>query len=153
MPRQANRQVMVWQLDTTARKGAHVPNPCRSESGSGAFRSRAFEPHPSGVECIEVTRRLSFDVGNAVKYVWRRADKGTAVQDVEKALFYLRDARTNAPQSLYVPTGAADLLDTVARVDSDPNAAAFFLGVADMDWEEAELAAQRLLTELKFATF
>ena len=112
-----------------------------------------YRSHPSGIECIEVTRQLSFDLGNSVKYVWRRADKGTAVQDVEKSLFYLRDARTSAPQSLYVPSDAAELLDIVAGADPNPDAADFFRAVADMDWEEAELAAQRLLTELKFPTF
>ena len=77
------------------------PPPTRSASSSAEHdpvnAPRHYRSHPSGIECIEVTRRLSFDVGNAVKYVWRRADKGTAVQDVEKALFYLRDARTNGP--------------------------------------------------------
>lgn len=112
-----------------------------------------YRSHPSGIECIEITRQLSFDLGNSVKYVWRRNDKGTSGQDVEKSLFYLRDARTRAPQSLYVPADAAELLETAARADADPDAAAFYRAVADMDWEEAELAAQRLLTELTFATF
>lgn len=112
-----------------------------------------YRSHPSGVECIEVTRQLSFDLGNSMKYVWRRNDKGTAVQDVEKALFYLRDARAHAPQSLYVPTDAADLLGTVARIDPNPDAAEFFFAVADMDWDGAESAAQRLLATLKTEAF
>jgi hypothetical protein len=37
--------------------------------------------HPSGIECIEIARLLSFDIGNSVKYVWRRGDKGSPAQD------------------------------------------------------------------------
>lgn len=45
----------------------------------------------TGVECLEFSRCLVFDVGNAFKYVWRCLDKGTAEQDLDKAVFYLND--------------------------------------------------------------
>jgi hypothetical protein len=41
-----------------------------------------------GVECIAFTRLMMFNPGNAFKYVWRCEDKGTSVQDLEKALVY-----------------------------------------------------------------
>lgn len=107
-----------------------------------------YRSHPSGFECIEVTRQLYFDAGNAVKYVWRRGDKGTAVQDVEKALFYIRDARSNAPYALYVPPTAARILHLVANADPDFTAARFYRAVAVMDWADAELSAQLLLEKL-----
>lgn len=53
--------------------------------------------HYSGVraeiECIDITRHLPFDLGNAVKYVWRvgRKDPAAKIEDIEKALWYLRD--------------------------------------------------------------
>lgn len=43
------------------------------------------------VEVIEITRHLSFDVGNSVKYILRHGLKGTPRQDIEKALWYLND--------------------------------------------------------------
>ena len=47
-----------------------------------------YNSHPSGVECIEVTERLPFNLGNAFKYVFRhRAKNGR--QDLEKARWYL----------------------------------------------------------------
>lgn len=52
-----------------------------------------FETKP--VECIDITRNLPFSLGNAFKYVWRAGDKGDrrkAVEDLEKAQWYLRDA-------------------------------------------------------------
>ncbi|QGH80062.1 hypothetical protein SEA_NHAGOS_51 [Gordonia phage NHagos] len=30
-----------------------------------------YRSHASGIEAIEITRHLPFDIGNAVKYVWR----------------------------------------------------------------------------------
>lgn len=40
-------------------------------------------------ECIEFARHMSFLAGNAFKYVWRHADKGTAGVDLRKAVQYL----------------------------------------------------------------
>jgi hypothetical protein len=34
---------------------------------------------------------MTFDAGNAFKYIWRHSDKGTPVQDLCKAVWYLRD--------------------------------------------------------------
>lgn len=49
-----------------------------------------YTKHPSGVECIEVTRHMGFNLGNAIKYIWRCDLKG-GVEDLEKAVFYLQD--------------------------------------------------------------
>lgn len=43
------------------------------------------------VEVIEITRHLSFNMGNAVKYSLRHMSKGTPRQDIEKAMWYLAD--------------------------------------------------------------
>lgn len=50
-----------------------------------------YTSHPSGIEAIQVTRHMSFNLGNVVKYVWRAGQKGDAIQDLEKAMFYLKD--------------------------------------------------------------
>lgn len=50
--------------------------------------------HPSGIECIEVARHMTFNLGNALKYIWRAGRKGDAVQDLEKARWYLDDEIT-----------------------------------------------------------
>ena len=46
------------------------------------------------VECIMFTRCLSFDLGNAFKYVWRAGEKVTESLDTDlaKAMWYLKDA-------------------------------------------------------------
>jgi hypothetical protein len=58
-----------------------------------------YTSHPSGVECLTVVRHMGFNLGNVIKYVWRADLKGNAIEDLEKARFYLDDEirrRTNA---------------------------------------------------------
>ena len=45
----------------------------------------------SGVEVIEITRHLSNNLGNAVKYMLRAGKKGDAKEDMAKAAWYLVD--------------------------------------------------------------
>src|SRR5688500_11090020 len=49
-----------------------------------------YTQHPSGVECITVTEHFNFNVGNAIKYLWRAGLKNDAVEDLRKAEFYVR---------------------------------------------------------------
>lgn len=50
-----------------------------------------YTAHPSGVECIEITRHMNFNCGNAVKYIWRADLKGSSLEDLKKAAFYIAD--------------------------------------------------------------
>lgn len=45
--------------------------------------------HPSKVECIQITEHFNFNLGNALKYIWRAGRKGSACEDLQKASFYL----------------------------------------------------------------
>lgn len=46
-----------------------------------------------GIEVIDITRHLDFDLGNAIKYILRagRKDKSKTIEDLEKAIFYIND--------------------------------------------------------------
>lgn len=48
-----------------------------------------YNSHPSGVECIDVVEWMSFNVGNAIKYIWRHRDKGQPIEDLRKAVWYI----------------------------------------------------------------
>lgn len=50
-----------------------------------------YTSHPSGIECIQVTRHMGFNLGNAVKYIWRADLKHNTIEDLEKAIWYLND--------------------------------------------------------------
>lgn len=60
-----------------------------------------YTSDPSGVECIEITRHRNFNIGNAIKYIWRLGLKESAgktakekfLQDIDKAVWYLLDER------------------------------------------------------------
>jgi hypothetical protein len=49
-----------------------------------------YTEHPSGVECIQVTEHMNFCLGNAVKYIWRADLKHDAIEDLEKAIWYIQ---------------------------------------------------------------
>ena len=56
-----------------------------------------YTSHPSGVECIEITEHYNFNVGNAIKYVWRagikseegKTDLQKQIEDLGKAKWYI----------------------------------------------------------------
>jgi hypothetical protein len=50
-----------------------------------------YKKHPSGVECIDITKYMDFLTGNAIKYIWRHADKGKPIEDLKKAIWYLEE--------------------------------------------------------------
>ena len=58
-----------------------------------------YTSDPSGIECIEITRHRNFNIGNAIKYLWRaglKEDKDRKlidkqVEDLNKAIWYLVD--------------------------------------------------------------
>ena len=52
-----------------------------------------YTSDPSGVECIQITRHRNFNVGNAIKYLWRAGlkDDSKTIEDLEKAVFYIDD--------------------------------------------------------------
>ena len=49
-----------------------------------------YTSHPSGVECVDVAEHYGFNVGNAIKYLWRAGLKGDALEDLRKAEWYVR---------------------------------------------------------------
>ena len=48
-----------------------------------------YTSHPSGVECIQITEHMGFNTGNALKYIWRADLKNDAIEDLQKAKWYI----------------------------------------------------------------
>lgn len=48
-----------------------------------------YTSHPSGIEVIEITEHMNFCLGNVIKYVLRADLKHDAIEDLEKARWYL----------------------------------------------------------------
>lgn len=52
-----------------------------------------YNAPPSGVECIAVVEHMSFNLGNAMKYLWRADQKGRLEEDFDKAIWYINRER------------------------------------------------------------
>lgn len=48
-----------------------------------------YNAHPSGVECITIVEHFNFNIGNAVKYLWREGLKENSLDDLRKAMKYI----------------------------------------------------------------
>lgn len=57
-----------------------------------------YTSHPSGVECIEIVEHMSFNLGNAIKYLWRSGKKSDALTDLRKAIWYIEREISRLPR-------------------------------------------------------
>jgi hypothetical protein len=50
-----------------------------------------YTSHPSGVECIDVVEDMPYNLGCAVKYIWRVGlkDESDQITDLRKAAWYI----------------------------------------------------------------
>lgn len=61
-----------------------------------------YNKSDSGVETIEIARYLDFDCGNALKYLMRFRYKQKPREDLEKAIWYLKDKYNNTALQISV---------------------------------------------------
>lgn len=84
-------------------------------------RPSHYNNHPSGIECIEITRHCMSDMGQAIQYIWRWGLKtGEGARDLGKARFFLSDILANGlahhpPHSAKVKLLLAVHADTTVR--------------------------------------
>ena len=70
-----------------------------NENDERVTHPKHYNSHPSGIECIEIVRHHDFNVGNAIKYLWRAgikteegiSNKDKQIEDLNKAIFYIKD--------------------------------------------------------------
>lgn len=67
-----------------------------------------YNDHPSGIECIEVIEHMTFNLGNACKYLWRGGLKASdPTEDYRKALWYAQ--RSLEHDTAFLFGGAASM--------------------------------------------
>lgn len=49
-----------------------------------------YNQHPTGVECIDIIEYFNFNIGAAIKHLWRAGLKGVALEDLQKAAWYIK---------------------------------------------------------------
>ncbi len=70
-----------------------------AQQESSVNHPKHYYQHPSGIECIDIVRHYDFNIGNVIKYIWRAGlkheegmnDRDKQIEDMEKAMFYLKD--------------------------------------------------------------
>jgi hypothetical protein len=80
-----------------------------------------YTEHPVfTMECHDIARHMTFDAGNALKYLWRCDQKGNRRKDLEKARWYLQHAdrvwigeRPDIVDRLIDDFASAEVLDAV----------------------------------------
>jgi hypothetical protein len=65
--------------------------PREEEQHDPVNHPKHYTSHPSGIECIEITRWFNFNLGNVIKYIWRAPLKDLELEDLKKARWYLDD--------------------------------------------------------------
>ena len=70
-----------------------------NREGGPVNHPKHYNSHPSGIECIVIARWYDFDIGNAIKYIYRhglkhdegKEDIDKTIEDLEKAIWYIKD--------------------------------------------------------------
>lgn len=78
--------------------------------------------HKSGIECIQIAELLPFNLGNALKYLWRSDLKWDKQEDTKKAIFYLRRQVALGKLPTYTAQELSQIkasLDCIKDVDVD----------------------------------
>jgi hypothetical protein len=108
-----------------------------------------YSAHPSGIECIVITREMTFDVGNAVKYIYR-CDAKNGRQDIEKAEWYLKDAIEHV-DGIMATLNVSDTrkrLDLVLLHETDYHRVQFFRSIRNGQLDLALEAVQEMLSKV-----
>jgi predicted RNA-binding Zn-ribbon protein involved in translation (DUF1610 family) len=69
---------------------AYVCSKCTAKQEDSVNHPKHYTNHPSGIECIQITEHMGFNLGNALKYIWRCDLKQDAIEDLNKAIWYIQ---------------------------------------------------------------
>lgn len=101
-----------------------------------------YNAHPSGVEAIDVCEWLPFNLGNALKYVWRAKHKGNRAIDLAKARWYLTRA-TDSVIAYSVPPNVQKLAERVIALEPENSLLGSLLKLLVVDSSDSLSAASR----------
>lgn len=80
-----------------------------------------YGEHPTGIECIVIVEEFNFNLGNAIKYIWREALKGDSIEDLQKAEWYIHREIERRQRALRVDSTDSDAVpDSERPVLYDP---------------------------------
>lgn len=120
---------------------------------SDAIRPTHYAGHPSGIEPWQIAMHLPGPLMDAFVYVWRHRDKDAPVDDLRKALQWMRFERVRRTESATpdVPSIAIARLERVLEAGHHAGAALDLIVNAAINWMNddaltaAEVEVRRLL--------
>lgn len=78
------------QNDAERSPGTMSNNNDDRAAGDAVNHPPHYNRHPAGVECIDIVEHMPFNIGNAVKYLWRCGLKNDEIEELEKAQWYIK---------------------------------------------------------------
>lgn len=80
-----------------------------------------YKSHPSGVECIHITRWFPTCIGTAIKYLWRAGLKPGAdhIEDLRKSIRYIEFEIERLEMMKHDSEQANDWTISISRYDRD----------------------------------
>jgi hypothetical protein len=85
--KQSRRISEYWAAKRRAKQGAQIR--AADKPVEEVDHPDHYNRHPSGVECIDIIEQYPFNIGTAMKHLWRAALKGEAITDLKKAAWYV----------------------------------------------------------------
>jgi hypothetical protein len=118
-----------------------------------AINPAHYKSHPSGIECIEISKHLSGCLAQAFQYVWRCGQKDDPIQELNKAIWFLRqelDIKSPMPMS----SQAKECLNkvSIAAKYSDPLRASILINIANANAKISKCCLLRFFDNKGFAS-
>ena len=84
-----NRSIFIREASKPLSEAIKEWVDCKEGEVDVVNQPKHYTEHPSGIECIQVTEHMGFNLGNAIKYIWRCDLKQDAIEDLKKAKWYI----------------------------------------------------------------
>ena len=84
-----NRSIYIKEASKPLSEAIKEWVDCKDGEVDVVNQPKHYTEHPSGIECIQVTEHMGFNLGNAIKYIWRCDLKKDAIEDLKKAKWYI----------------------------------------------------------------
>lgn len=127
-----------------------------SKNGEKVFdpvnKAKHYNTHPSGIEAIRIVEGMSFCIGSAFKYVFRREGKET-VRSLKSSLYYLNRQMNTRNQvvldwrSIYLILDVAEKEENETARDFYQNVYQFCRSLDDKFLKKAIEAVEKLIKE------
>jgi len=78
----------TYRVVSSTPQGDECYNPVEVEKTDNVNHPKHYNTI-EGIECLAVAENFNFNLGNAIKYIWRSSFKGKQLEDLKKAAFYV----------------------------------------------------------------